>query len=329
MKRIAFAARFDRLVTYEAKQAMAEGNVGGVETEEYQRFLRDGSSNYDDSGFFSVQVISAALRVWNLDITAFGAQENAVSRSDPATTETAFICNLQEHWFTLRRFGGSSKRWYNLNSMYQEPAYVSETYLTLLLAQLQNEGYSIFVVNGQLPQCEADEYATVSPCPDPSVIPKAKSGKNEPAAGVSGPSNLLSIQGKGAGIAGGDDELERAIAMSLGNSSTSGASASDLVSPPNYALKQALAASLEESGSDSKSLNAALAASLQESGSDEKSLSAALAASLQEDEDRELQRAMEMSMNDEAAGSSAKRSAETTEELSPEEIRRRRLQRFG
>ncbi|KAI8591506.1 Josephin-domain-containing protein [Geranomyces variabilis] len=305
-------AEIARQLDVQEQSAMAEGNVGGVETEEYQRFLKDGSSNYDDSGFFSVQVISAALRVWNLDITAFGAEENAITRSDPATSETAFICNLQEHWFTLRRFGGSSKRWYNLNSMFQEPAYVSETYLALLLAQLQTEGYSIFVVNGTLPQCDADAYAAVSPWPDPSSIPKAKSGKStEPAAGFGGPSNLLSIEGKGAGNREGDDDLERAIAMSLGESNSSAAPASNGLTPANDELKQAFAASLEESGSDSKSL------------------SAALAASLQEDEDRELQRAMEMSMKDGTAGTSAKRPVEATSEPSPEEIRRRRLERFG
>jgi len=43
--------------------------------------------------------------------------------------EDAFICNLQQHWFTLRRFGKVPWRWYNLNSVFKEPQWVSETYL--------------------------------------------------------------------------------------------------------------------------------------------------------------------------------------------------------
>lgn len=37
------------------------------------------------------------------------------------------------------------------------PELISDTYLALFLAQLQQEGYSIFVVKGDLPDCEADQ----------------------------------------------------------------------------------------------------------------------------------------------------------------------------
>ena len=40
--------------------------------------------------------------------------------------------------------------------MKAEPSFVSDTYLGILLAQLKNEGYSAFVVRGDLAQCEAD-----------------------------------------------------------------------------------------------------------------------------------------------------------------------------
>ncbi|XP_051869177.1 ataxin-3 isoform X3 [Pristis pectinata] len=68
--------------------------------------------------------------------------------------ERAFICNYKEHWFTVRKLG---KQWFNLNSLLTGPELISDTYLALFLAQLQQEGYSIFVVRGDLPECEADE----------------------------------------------------------------------------------------------------------------------------------------------------------------------------
>ncbi|XP_030337657.1 ataxin-3 isoform X4 [Strigops habroptila] len=48
-------------------------------------------------------------------------------------------------------------QWFNLNSLLMGPELISDTYLALFLAQLQQEGYSIFVVKGDLPDCEADQ----------------------------------------------------------------------------------------------------------------------------------------------------------------------------
>ena len=52
--------------------------------------------------------------------------------------EVAYICNLAEHWFTLRKFV-VPWRWYNLNSTQAQPTYLSETYLGMLLQQIQSE----------------------------------------------------------------------------------------------------------------------------------------------------------------------------------------------
>ncbi|RIB27128.1 Machado-joseph disease protein MJD, partial [Gigaspora rosea] len=97
------------------------------------------SQNMDDSGFFSVQVLSHALKVWNLELVPVGSEEGP------------YICNLREHWFTLRRFGGIKSRWYNLDSLLNGPEWISQIYLGMLLNQLETEGYSIFVVRGILP----------------------------------------------------------------------------------------------------------------------------------------------------------------------------------
>ena len=75
-------------------------------------------------------------------------------------TQLAFILNLQQHWFTLRRFGpattlpaaefdvGSSVpptdpgdgHWYNLNSFLASPEWISQTYLGMVIQQAEAEG---------------------------------------------------------------------------------------------------------------------------------------------------------------------------------------------
>jgi len=126
----------------------------GEDSPEYLRFIQQPSSNMDDSGFFSVQVISKALEVWGLELVPLNSSNPAAVRAKAsAISATAYICNYREHWFTIRRLGS---QWFNLNSLLEGPELVSNTYLGEFLAQLQQEGYDIFLVTGQLPECDAD-----------------------------------------------------------------------------------------------------------------------------------------------------------------------------
>lgn len=141
----------------------------GEESEEYQRFLQQPSGNMDDSGYFSVQVISSALEVWGLELVPYtSAEQRAREASSKPDRMQAYICNYKDHWFTIRRLGN---QWFNLNSLLTRPELISDTYLILFLAQLQQEGYSIFVVFGNLPECEADELLKLRP-----AIPYVKVG---------------------------------------------------------------------------------------------------------------------------------------------------------
>lgn len=45
----------------------------GENSEEYRRFINQPSSNMDDTGFFSVQVIANALNVWGLELVSYGS----------------------------------------------------------------------------------------------------------------------------------------------------------------------------------------------------------------------------------------------------------------
>ena len=112
------------------------------------------SINMDDSGFFSVQVISRALSVWSLDLVPLQSSNPAAVRAkNSPIAASAYICNFREHWFTIRRLGS---QWFNLNSLLEGPELVSNTYLGEFLAQLQTEGYDIFLITGDLPPCDAD-----------------------------------------------------------------------------------------------------------------------------------------------------------------------------
>lgn len=91
--------------------------------------------------------------MWGLELILFNSPEYQRLGIDPIN-EKSFICNYKEHWFTVRKLG---KQWFNLNSLLMGPELISDTYLALFLAQLQQEGYSIFVVKGDLPDCEADQ----------------------------------------------------------------------------------------------------------------------------------------------------------------------------
>lgn len=133
----------------------------GEESEEYRRFLQQPSGNMDDSGYFSVQVISSALQVWGLELVPYTSTDERVkcALTNPCQMQ-AFICNYRDHWFTIRRLGN---QWFNLNSLLNKPQLISDTYLALFLAQLRNEGYSIFVVFGDFPECEADQLLRLRP----------------------------------------------------------------------------------------------------------------------------------------------------------------------
>ena len=108
------------------------------------------SSNVDDDGNFSVAVIEKALEHWSLALENRDAARAVTS--DPLH-QTAFICNLAEHWFTIRRVG---TEWWNLNSLNSEPEWISPTFLGAMLETLRQQGYTVFNVVGTLPPCAAE-----------------------------------------------------------------------------------------------------------------------------------------------------------------------------
>ncbi|GFO21546.1 ataxin-3 [Plakobranchus ocellatus] len=207
-------AQIGRRLDDSERERMAEGGIG---TNEYRRFIEEPSSNYDDSGFFSVQVIAEALSVWGLDMVLYNSQNPVAvtARQDP-TQMSAFICNYHQHWFCVRKLG---LQWFNLNSLLSGPELISDTYLALFLTQLQQEGYSIFIVIGQLPECEAEQLLRLVPAVQ-TVKPRLLTDKAGPEGGAEAEEDddgalQEALRASKELIDNDDTALQRALQMSM------------------------------------------------------------------------------------------------------------------
>lgn len=187
---------------------------------EYQQFLSQPSGNMDDTGFFSVQVISRALNLHNLELIPFDSSDEFACqcRADP-TIASAFIFNMKEHWYCVRRFldgtqrsdtsppaspsasvGGKQRTaWFNLNSVFSKPEFMSSLYITEYIKQMRKESYSVFVIKGCLPPCQSD---TIPPVFRP-LTPEELAAKRVPIIDLTKSPKRE------------DDEMQRAIQESL------------------------------------------------------------------------------------------------------------------
>ncbi|KAL5113115.1 Ataxin-3 [Taenia crassiceps] len=149
--------------------------------------------NTDESGNFSVQVIAMALQNLGLELVPYmqKSEEAEAARADP-TSQRAFICHFDMHWLAIRRLG---YQWFDLNSLYSQPRLISNTYLSIYLAQLNSEKYSIWFVTGHLPECEADQYLMMHPISGTYLTQSGRSSDSREAEK--------------------DADLQRALALSL------------------------------------------------------------------------------------------------------------------
>mmetsp|Transcript_1695 Transcript_1695/g.3247 ORF Transcript_1695/g.3247 Transcript_1695/m.3247 type:complete len:370 (-) Transcript_1695:180-1289(-) len=184
------------------REVMSEAGNTAV----FQSFLqREDSSNIADDGNFSIQVLMEALKTVNITLVPLDSSDPvAVAARRDAWNQKAYVCNLLNHWFCLRRIG---RRWWNLNSLYKTPELVSQTFLTIYLEQLKMEGYSIFLVVGNLPPCQAEEAEAQGLLADPEKT-WAGVARGPAISSHAQPSASHSSQED-------DDELEAAIAASL------------------------------------------------------------------------------------------------------------------
>mmetsp|Transcript_19327 Transcript_19327/g.34900 ORF Transcript_19327/g.34900 Transcript_19327/m.34900 type:complete len:421 (-) Transcript_19327:961-2223(-) len=168
----------------------------GLELDKIERQLITDPSSCDESGWgntendgmFSIQVLSKALEKMNLQVVPLENPAVRHLRNDPTMAE-AFVCHLDNHWFSMRRlrksepFVGSSSRlvscdkatpetasngssasedifqWWDLNSTLPAPKLISHFYLSLYFESLRTSGYTIFVVQGVMPSISAPNSA--------------------------------------------------------------------------------------------------------------------------------------------------------------------------
>ncbi|XP_029585986.1 ataxin-3 isoform X3 [Salmo trutta] len=163
----------------------------------------------------AVKVISNALSVWGLELILFNSREYQSLMINPIN-EKAFICNYKEHWFTIRKLG---QQWFNLNSLLTGPELISDTYLALFLAQLQQEGYSIFVIRGNLPECDAEQILGIMKVQQQQRPKLIGEDEAQSSSGMGRSSGQGSVLEAGPGVVEGvvdedEEELRKALALS-------------------------------------------------------------------------------------------------------------------
>jgi Ataxin-3 len=182
----------------------------GTATTDYARFLAQESSNYDDTGFFSIQVLQKALESWNIELIPYTSQSSdyAVHARLNPTEQTAFICHFKHHWYTIRKI---AFYWFNLNSLLKQPELISDTYLSMLLSQLENDGYSIFIVKGELSRnVAAETHLTERPLNVKEILAAQTAKKKRGQKSIRGNHDDDDESGDFD-----DEELKKAIKMSL------------------------------------------------------------------------------------------------------------------
>lgn len=67
----------------------------------------------------------ALQKVWNISLTNIQNPEMKEVVKEPFK-EIGFLCNLQNHWFALRKL---ENKWWNLNSLQDHPSTLTDLYL--------------------------------------------------------------------------------------------------------------------------------------------------------------------------------------------------------
>lgn len=106
-------------------------------------------ANKRKDGFYNPQVLQAVLG-------GLGFAMQAVRGDLLIEGETGFVANMNRHWFAVRRLGTA---WFDLNSCLAKPEHYDVRDLHEHLANVQNQGYNIFVVRGDWPPCDVEENA--------------------------------------------------------------------------------------------------------------------------------------------------------------------------
>lgn len=223
------------------------------------------------------------------------------------TTQLAFVCNLAQHWLTVRRFAhptdATTSFWFNLNSLLPKPQYLSDFYLDTFLNSLSArvrrsrvfrrfrcslggggvQGYDIFVVFGQLPPVRAGtldgdngEWFAVTLTPNVVVhdTPASRAAAAAAASTSSATTTTTTTSSITTTRSGRTSTKRRSPPPSAVDSD------SDDDAAGNAALEQAIASSLASASLAAGDIGHATATAAADDDDDDAQLKAALAASL-------------------------------------------------
>lgn len=143
----ALAHELDRL----EMEVWANNDEGGVNSKDYQQRLREGSTNIDEAGNFSIEVLKRALHQrYGLLLPHLSEQDIMERKRDQQdiTEFQGFICHKSDHWFSIRKIGG---RFWNLNSTLERPEVISHFQLAKEMEQCKQQGYTLFGLPQGLP----------------------------------------------------------------------------------------------------------------------------------------------------------------------------------
>ena len=107
----------------------------GIDSADYLQRFGEESQNVSASGMFSIQVLSKVLEMWGCTLVPITSPDAGSARSEPQAFD-AFLCNLEEHWFTIRKI---HDEWWNLNSLFSAPEPLSPFYLAAFLGTLKEQ----------------------------------------------------------------------------------------------------------------------------------------------------------------------------------------------
>lgn len=191
---------------------MAQNNEGGMRSADYQRRLQEGSSNVDESGNFSIQVLKAALQdQYQLVLDHLN---DRVLQGKDITDMQGFICHKSDHWFAIRKIGG---RFWNLNSTMDRPEPVSHFALATEMQETKKLGYTIFAIPSGLPPAGEKFNTSGGNWHKMSDLLKGKSTKSDPWEKMQGRGMRLDgtspAEAEPMAIEGLSEEEQIAIAM--------------------------------------------------------------------------------------------------------------------
>eukprot|EP00922_Rhytidocystis_sp_ex-Travisia-forbesii_P021345 GHVS01031274.1.p1 GENE.GHVS01031274.1~~GHVS01031274.1.p1 ORF type:complete len:449 (-),score=77.34 GHVS01031274.1:51-1265(-) len=114
---------------------------------EYENYVSEAAGNAADDGNFNITVIEECLKHMTVNLVPMTSPHAEHVRMEPTSVE-AYICNLSDHWFAIRRVNDT---WYNLDSLKPHPQVMSVFSLSASLSSIANAGYSIHIVTSSTP----------------------------------------------------------------------------------------------------------------------------------------------------------------------------------